>query len=117
MTPKKVWGIIIIILGILMFFIGIATFYYVDMYDDTMEALGGRDFVAKISGEKAVQLIEKTYNEERTHGVIRLFLGIAMAIVGTLLLRKDKKLILKRSKAIHKSPRNIDFYENDFIGT
>ena len=100
MTPKKVWGVIIIVLGILCFLNAAMICAEFESNTKTFKML---DQQLSIFDGKNTHTASNTYKKiaenEQSRGVTNSLFGIAMAIIGTLMLRgKKKKRILKDHK-------------------
>ncbi|MBC8438261.1 MAG: hypothetical protein H8D87_01050 [Deltaproteobacteria bacterium] len=108
MTPKKVWAVIIIVIGIYMIYIGATKCYEADFYgneikhmDKQLAQFGGSQF---FDSKRYQNLLEN----EKNNGVIGLLLGVAVAIGGTLLLREKKKKYTPESYAFDTNTNKID---------
>lgn len=90
MTPKKTWGVIIIILGIFLFLNGASKCYEAEFYGNEIQSMG--HLLSKSGGDKFFNTnrYQKLIEQEKTNGVIGALIGIAMAVGGTLLLREKK---------------------------
>jgi hypothetical protein len=104
MTAKKVWGVIIIIVGIFLFFSGAKKYYEADFYGNEIKSMG--KFLSETGGSQFFdsKRYQKLVESEKANGVVGSLFGIAMAIGGTLLLRVKKK---------KHTPHNYNF-DNDF---
>jgi hypothetical protein len=91
MTPKKIWGVIIIILGIFLFFNGASKCYEAEFYGNEIQSMGR--LLSKSGSDKFFNTnrYQKLIEQEKTNGVIGALIGIAMAVGETLLLREKKK--------------------------
>ncbi|MDD5760054.1 MAG: hypothetical protein PHI06_13345 [Desulfobulbaceae bacterium] len=92
MTPKKVWGIILIILGLLAIFKGASDIQQVEDFNTMMNFLGVGQV---LSGN---QLPGLNLEEVKRDASLGISLGIGMAIIGTLMLKdtttkKGKRII------------------------
>jgi hypothetical protein len=100
MAPKKVWAVIIIVLGILGFFGGVKTYYEADFYGNEIRDMGkqisGAGYDRFFDSKRYQTLVEN----EKAKGVIASLLGIAMAIGGTILLYNTKKKHVPRNRRL-----------------
>jgi hypothetical protein len=94
MTPKKVWGVITILIGIYLIYNGISVCYMVDIVGPEIQSMGliaskygGAEF---LNANYYLNILE----QQKIGGVIGMLIGIAMTILGTLLLREKRKPIL-----------------------
>ena len=92
MSPKKVWSIILIVLGVLFILGGINGYHETSFYGDEIESMGR--MIKKYGGNVA----NKFFNADQNHGIIRkekfkniliLLLGVAGAIIGTSMLKNS----------------------------
>lgn len=92
MTPKKVWGVIIIVLGILIFLSNVSSF---NMSDSLLNDI--QYYSSKYGNNKSFDSNHylKEIEQKKTSSSIGMLLGIAMAIGGTLLLKVKKASIPK----------------------
>lgn len=98
MTPKKIWGVIIIVVGIFMIFNGATKSYEAEFFGNEIMSMerqisnyGGSNFS---NSRKYQKLIE----QEKNNGLAGVLLGISMAIGGTLLLRDKRNTITTKTK-------------------
>lgn len=94
MTAKKVWGVIIILLGISSIYNGVSVWYMVDIVGPEIQSMG---LIASKYG--GAELLNANYylnilEQQKIGSFIGILIGIAMAIGGTLLLREKRKPIL-----------------------
>lgn len=99
MTPKKVWGVIIIVVGIFMFFNGATKCSEADFYGNEIQTMGRQ--ISKYGGVKSFNSkhYEKIIEQEKTNGVIGAILGLAFAVGGTFLLFEKKYKYSERTKS------------------
>ena len=98
MTPKKVWGLIIIVLGILCFLNGARMFAEVEqikLIEQQLSIFSGKNTHA------ASNITQKITKNVQSKGVANVLIGIAMAIFGTLMLSDNKK------------KQNLDYHKTD----
>lgn len=81
MTPKKVWGIILIILGLLAIFKGASDIQQVEDFNTTMKFLG----VGQVFSGKEFPVLN--FEKVKSDAMLGSFFGIGMAIIGTLMLK------------------------------
>jgi hypothetical protein len=100
MAPKKVWAVIIIVLGILGFFGGVKTYYEADFYGNEIGDMGnqiaGVGYDQFFDSKQYQSLVEN----EKVKGIIASLLGIAMAIGGTMLLKDTKRKHVPRNRSL-----------------
>jgi hypothetical protein len=106
MAPKKVWAVIIIVLGILGFFGGVKTYYEAGFYTKQIRDMGKQISRAGYGQFFDSRRYQSLVANEKAKGLIASFLGIAMAIGGTMLLNDTKKKHVPRN-------RNLDL-DKDF---
>ena len=88
MSAKQVWGVIIIVLGIIVVINCVSTIYTADFYGNEIRTTGL--LIEKHGGKKFfntnhyMQLVA----QEKQIAVIGIIVGILMAVVGTLMLKK-----------------------------
>ena len=93
MTAKNVWGVIMIVLGIFMIINGATKCHEADFCGNEIQLLDRQ--LSKYVGDEifnAKRYVE-IFKQEKTYGIIGAFMGIAMAIGGTYLLRGKKDSI------------------------
>jgi hypothetical protein len=90
MTAKKVWSVIIIVVGVGFFFDGVSTYYVTDsLLDETRywESQAPKSLVRSLHPER----LEAQAHKAKTGGVLCAFLGITMAVGGTMWLNELKR--------------------------
>lgn len=97
MTPKKIWGVIIIAVGIFMIFNGASKYHAAVFAQDEIRITERQ--IQKYSGLLATEAFDVTrYKElcrrEKIYGIIGILIGLTMAGGGTLMLRDKKDDIL-----------------------
>lgn len=91
MTPKKVWGVIVIVVGIYLVFTGFTNYQEADYFLQEIKHME-RQFTAP--GSQITLLDERTSNhfaEIKIGGIVAIILGILLSIGGTLLLSNRKR--------------------------
>ncbi len=105
MNPKKVWGIVLILLGVLFVLDGISGYHDTSFYGNEIESMGR--MIKKYGGKVGNEL----YNADQYQDIIRkekikyifiLLLGVAGAIGGTLMLKDSY------------TPKTIEYDEDQF---
>ena len=96
MNPKKVWSIILIVLGVLFILGGINGCYEASFYGNEIESSG--KLIQKYGGKLGSELFDVEYYrgvilKEKIKCVLFLLLGVAGAIGGTLMLKKSDSYI------------------------
>lgn len=93
MTPKRVWGVIIILVGIFLIFSGATKSYEADFFGNEIMSMERQ--ISKYGGSvlSDSKKYQKIVEQEKFNGAIGVLLGILMAIGGTLLLRDEKGTI------------------------
>ena len=94
MTAKKIWGVIIIVLGIFMVYNGASKIYEAEFVGNEFKSMGF--MLSQYGGDKYfnVNYYLNILEQQKIGGVIGILIGIAMSIGGTLLLREKRKPIL-----------------------
>jgi drug/metabolite transporter (DMT)-like permease len=97
MTAKKVWAIIIIVVGVVFFVGGIKAYNEAELYGTESKYIEKE--IAKTGQDQIFDLkrYEKLGETEQFKGIMGALLGIFMAIGGTMLLppKKKKKVVLR----------------------
>lgn len=94
MTAKKMWGCILIVLGVLAIVSGVDAYFSMNLLDNAMNSLP-----FKYSGIQSFDTLlyqsQKQYAEAsryaRVMSVIRVLAGIALSVWGTMLMREEDK--------------------------
>lgn len=105
MTLKKVWGVIIIVVGIFMVFNGATKIYEADFYGNEIKVME-----QQFSKYGNTNLLDtgrylKIMKQEKENGTYGILLGIALSIGGTLLISKKEE---EKAKESTSSYRNKD---------
>ena len=94
MTPKKVWSVILIVVGVLLVFNGITGLAETAFYGNEIESMG--KLVNKYGGSVGSEFFNHEQSRQaiqnsKTASVISILLGICGAIWGTLMLKENKE--------------------------
>ena len=94
MTPKKVWGVIIIVLGI-MIIIGSSVSHSTNQ-SLVNEMISLNRIGLKLSGKNIlnVKKLNEQMQRENAMDIIAFLLGISMAVLGTFMLKDDEKQVI-----------------------
>ena len=84
MAAKKVWGIVLIVLGVLAVLSGLGEISDVQSID---QLLG--NFVREVGGSNA-KIYQKTMQEAQFTGIVRALIGVGLAIWGTWMLNDSE---------------------------
>ncbi|MEJ2689671.1 MAG: hypothetical protein P8130_06930 [Deltaproteobacteria bacterium] len=105
MTTRKVWGVIIIVFGIFLFFTSASKAYEADLdYKEirsvakSFSQAGGLQFYDSVRHQKLLV-------NEKNNGVVGAFLGIAMAVGGIRLFRERRNVGILSRKNYDNSPK------------
>jgi hypothetical protein len=100
MTFKKVWSVILIVLGLLFFFNNVTRYYEADFYGNEMRDM--EKLISRFGGNKSFdsRQYQRLLENEKAKGVIGSLLGIAIAIGGTILLNEKKKKHVPRNRSL-----------------
>jgi len=92
MTPKKVWGVIIIVCGIIVIDRGFSTYYLADFLQTELH-LWNQELIRSLGREYSVDLnrYDNMADWAKFRAVMGIFIGIGMAIGGTFMLRDVKQ--------------------------
>jgi hypothetical protein len=92
-NAKKVWGIILIVLGVIFFLSGIVGFYETSFYGNEIEIMnrmikrhGGKIGNQFLNSERYEEVVQMT----KVINIIMSLLGIAGAVSGTLMLKNPQ---------------------------
>jgi hypothetical protein len=100
MTPKKVWAVIIIVLGILFFFGGLKTYYDAGFYTKEIRDMGKQISIAGYGRFFDSKRYQTLAENEKAKGIIASLVGIAMTIGGTMLLEEKEKKHFLRNRSL-----------------
>ena len=92
MSPKKVWSIILIVLGVLFILSGINGYHETSFYGDEIESMGRmmKKYGGKVGNEFLnVDQYQGMIRKEKFKYILILLLGVAGAIVGTVMLKES----------------------------
>ena len=95
MNPKKVWSIILIVLGVLFILGGINGCYEASFYGNEIESSG--KLIQKYGGKLGSELFDVEYYrgvilKEKIKCVLFLLLGVAGALSGTWMLKNSEPI-------------------------
>ncbi len=95
-NAKKVWGIILVVLGVIFFLSGIVGYYEASFYGNEIEIMnqminkyGGKIINQFLSAERYEEVIQRT----KAIYIIMALLGIAGAVCGTLMLKDPQSSV------------------------
>ena len=91
-TMKRVFAVIIIVLGIIVFLNGLETYFVADFLGNEMKYTGKQ--IPK-SGHSRAEV-----HSSKPIAIIGSLLGIGMAIGGTMLLKQEKKKHVPRNRTL-----------------
>ena len=96
MNPKKVWAIVLVVLGVLFILAGINGCYEASFYGNEVESSG--KLINKYGGKIGREFFNVEYYrgvilKEKIKCIFILLLGVAGAIGGTLMLKKSDSYI------------------------
>lgn len=100
MTPKKVWSVIIIVLGIVFFLYGVKTYNETSFVGNEIRDMGQQLSRAGYGQLLDSKRYERLIENEKVKGVLLSVLGIAMAIGGTMMLSEKKKKYVPRNRSL-----------------
>jgi ABC-type phosphate/phosphonate transport system permease subunit len=104
MTPKKVWGVILIVLGVLSIIGGFQNFYVADFAEK--EIISINDQFSKISPKFSLKNFDNTdyarkFKETRLNALFGILFGILLSIIGTCMLKERKvKMVYSEKKEV-----------------
>jgi len=89
MTPRKVWSVLFILIGLFLIYNGCNKYYLADFIENEMKPIG--QMVSNLGGNKYFDIshYDNLMENEKIYGVTGILLGILLAIIGTLLLREQ----------------------------
>jgi hypothetical protein len=93
MGPKKVWGIILIVLGVLAVIGGAANYrdldllgYSIHAFDASMAKTFGKYSTSALSGVDVHGIIYR----EKVLSIIGLLIGISLSVIGTMMIKRTQ---------------------------
>ena len=99
MTAKKLWAIILIVVGVVFFLGGIKAYHEAHIYRNELKYIDNQFSRAGLGRLDDSGRYERLLHNEKVKGIIGSLLGIAMAIGGTMLLpQKKRKNTVVRSR-------------------
>ncbi len=93
MSPKKVWSIILIVLGAFAVIGGAGNYHKLELVGRS--TLAGDASVAETSGQFSTSAFEGSDNQgfvyrEKVLSIIGLLIGISLSVIGTLMIKETR---------------------------
>ena len=100
MTAKRVWAVIIIVLGVGLFLNGLETYFFAGFVGNEIEYMGQQASKAGFGQFYDSKRDQRLVQTSKAGAVLSSLLGIAMAVGGTMLLNEKKKKYVPRNRSI-----------------
>ena len=110
MSPKKVWSVILIVLGVLVVLRGFQNYYLADFAEKEIISIDAQ--ISKISPKFGLKNFDSTdyagqIKKMRINALVEIPFGILLSIIGTCMLKERKvKLAYSDREEVEQEVRN-----------